>query len=514
VRLRQPLILTAVAILAVASAPAHGADGEPGAPFGLFEVVREALARNPGIRIAELGLLEGVGRLRELRGVFDTTFEATLGQDFTATPLGDAAQDASGEALGSNLRSFYSLGAERLLPSGIRVKPSISFERVDPLSGSEPSSNMTSITLRVDLPLMQGKGEEVIRADERAAEADLEARRLLLVQTSAASVSEVVTAYWDYLAAFRSREILTRSEEKAEQLLDIVRRLVEADERPLVDMVPLRASLASRQVSRLLATRYLERARHALAEVIGLEPEEVERLGIPSTDFPPLEKDELPGAALERFLIGRVETRRADLMALDREASGIRAGLAAVRDGLRPKLDLTVAAGVDGLSEGGPATAFLLPAGIDGIGPRLSVAVSYAWPVGRNAQKGALLQREAVYEKAAFGREDRLRQIGLSISAAMADLLASARALETIQVAAAYHLETVRAEERKLTMGLTTIMEVIRVEDSYIAALLDEVDARSAFASSIIALRLASGTILAPEPGEQSVVLQNLNSIP
>ncbi len=510
--LRHPLCTGIALAIILASSPSRAAEEAP--QLSLIDAVRSALDHSPDIRLAEIRVRQARGSVEAARGIFDETVEASFVDDFTATPLTSDQETALGYSSSQTHTTTSSLGVSRLFPSGLRAGPRVSYERLDDTAGSVPTSNLATIDFTLTVPIWQGRGEAVVRADERSAEAGWQARRMQSAHAAATAVSKVVDAYWNYLAAFQGLEIARQSEGKAAELLGTIRLLVDADERPAIDLLYLKANLASKSSARISADLLFRQSRHALCQAMGLDAGDIDQLGLPSTDFPVFIKADLPEPDRLAALTGVVATRRADLLALERDKDGSTVDLAAARDQRRPRLDLEFTAGYTGLGEGSDADGAAGAYGADGAGTHASLSLSYAWPLRRTTAAGKIHQAEALADLAAATYDDQARKVRTSLATAFDKVRISGQVLLKSQEAATYYQQAAEGEAVKLTQGMTTIMDYVAAVDKHIDAMREVVTARLNYAAALITLRYEAGAIVAPEGGPRSLSLADLTSMP
>ncbi len=509
---RHPLCAGIALAVILTSSPPRAAEEAP--QLSLIAAVRSALEHSPDIRLAEIRARQAQGSIEAARGIFDETVEASFVDDFTATPLTSDQETALGYSSSQMHTTTSSLGVSRLFPSGLRAGPRVSYERVDDTAGSIPTSNLATIDFTVTMPIWQGRGEAVVRAVELSAEAGWRARQMQSAHAAATAVSRVVDAYWNYLAAFQSLNTARQSEGKAAELLGTIRLLVDADERPAIDLLYLKANLASKSSARISADLLFRQSRHALCQAMGLDASEIDQIGMPSTDFPGFSAADLPEPDRLAALTGAVITRRADLLALERDKDGATVDLAAARDRRRPRLDLEFTAGYTGLGEGSDADGVAGAYGADGVGTHALLSLSYAWPLRQTTAAGKIHQAEAQADLAAATYDDQLRKVRTSLAAAFDEVRISGQVLLKSQEAATYYQQAAEGEAVKLTQGMTTIMDYVAAVDKHIDAMREVITARLNYAAALIALRYEAGAIVAPEGGPRSLSLADLTSMP
>ncbi|HVH13758.1 MAG TPA: TolC family protein [Longimicrobium sp.] len=344
-------------------------------------------------------------------------------------------------------------------------------------------------------PWLRGRSGGAAVAGERSA-----------VMLHAASASELAfrrslallaatEAYWDYAAAHARMEVLRGTEARSARLVEQTRTLVAADERPAVDLFPLEANLASRRAARISGERGLITARQELGRAMGIAPGEVLRLPPPSTPFPAGPGAE--GIAADSAFVEQALRLRADLESARRQRDAARDVLAGYRAEARPRLDVGLTLGYQGLEAGDEVGRLVSPFYSEQGGMHTRVDVTWALPLRNRAAGGLALQGAVAEAQAALAFAELLRQVELDAAAAAETLRRSAEELAQFDEAARLHGRALESEQRRYQLGTSTIFDIINAEEGLTSATLAEIDARTRFAVSLARLRHATGTLVA-----------------
>ncbi|HEU0298438.1 MAG TPA: TolC family protein, partial [Longimicrobium sp.] len=476
--------LAALPLAAGAQAPAPGG-------LSLDEVLRTTLASNAEIQAAQWEVERQAAAARVAHGAFDPQLGATLSRRQERNPL-ISAQNVPGITQSNTLT--YSLGVDQPFRSGLVLSPALSFSRLDAAGQVSGARNQAVASLGVTVPLLRGRGGGLSVAGERAAVMLHTASVAGLEHRRAAALLQAVEAYWDYVAAHARLQVLRGTEERASRLLEQTRTLVAADERPAVDTLPLAANLASRRASRISGELALITARQQLGRAMGIAPDAVRTLPPPSTAFPagPGEGGALPdeGALVEAAL-----RARPDLESARQELVAARDLLAGYRGEARPRLDLELTLGYQGLEAGDELGRLVSPFYSDLGGMHTRLEVTYGFPL-RNRLAGGLAQQSAAQERqAALAYAELRRQVALDVAAALETLQLSAQGLDQFGEAARLHQAAVESENRRYQLGTSTIFDIINAEDGLTSATLAEIDARVRYAAALARLRYETGTL-------------------
>jgi outer membrane protein TolC len=482
--------MAACAVMALASAPGVRAQ-EPG--LSLDEVLRTTLAANADIQTAAWEVERQAAGVRVAHGAFDPSLSAGLTRQEERNPL-FGAQNVPGISESRTLT--YSLGVDQPFRSGLVVSPALSFSRLDAGGEVSGASNQAVATLGVTVPLLRGRGGGLAVAGERAAVMLHSASQATLEHRRAAALFDAVQAYWDYVAAHARLEVLRGAEDRTLRLLEQTRTLVAADERPAVDLLPLEANLASRRASRISGERAVITARQNLGRTMGIEPAAVRALPAPSTAFP----DAPAGGVTPDYaaLVDAALRARPDLEASRRQQLAAQDVLAGYRAQSRPRLDLNLTLGYQGLEAGDELGRLVSPFYSELGGMHTRVEVTYGFPLRNRLAGGQTLQSAAQERQAALAYAELRRQVSLDAAAALETLQRSAEELEQFGTAARLHARAVESEQRRYQLGTSTIFDIITAQDGLTSAILGEIDARSRYAAALARLRFETGTLGGP----------------
>ncbi len=479
----------ALACLCAAAAPARA---QQPAGLSLDEVLRTTLAANADIQTAAWEVERQAAGVRVARGSFDPQVDATLTSRDERNPL-FGAQNVPGIASSRTLT--YSLGVDQPYRSGLVVSPALSFSRLDAGGAGVAPSNQAVASLGVTMPLLRGRGGGLAVAGERASVMLHSASAATLQHRRSASLLGAVEAYWSYAAAYARVEVLRQTEERSARILQQTRTLVEADERPAVDLLPLQANLASRRAGRISGERGLISARQELGRAMGIAPAEVLRLPPPSTAFPAG-----PGAggiAADGGVVEQALRLRPDLEAARRQRDAARDLLAGYRGEARPRLDLSLTLGYQGLEAGRELGRLVSPFYSELGGMHTRLEVTYGMPLRNRLAGGMALQSAVAERQAELAYAELRRQVELDAAAALEMLQLSADELAQFGEAARLHGLALESEQRRYQLGTSTIFDIIDAEEGLTSATLAEIEARTRYAVSLARLRHTTGTLAA-----------------
>lgn len=475
---------TAASYRASAAASSHASDVPR---ISLQQAIRLALERNPTIRLQASQVAINQGLLQQADGAFDYTITAELEGSY-----GKADRQES---------VTYEAGVAKLLQSGITVGPLIEVEQE--LSG-DIAYTESIVGLSFTIPLMQGLGTDVTTASQRAALANLESEEHELRFVTATQLLEVIQAYWTLKAAEEQLEIDVEVEGRYRELVSMTEDLVKGAIQPAAQITQARASLEQSVADRIAAEQNLTTAIQSLAVLIGLPPHQVARA--PRAGQPLPARRPVPSfdqEAVQRLIALALE-RRDDLRAAEKTVDSNRYLLVAAQDQLKPQLDLQIAAGLGGLTEGtGRNARQLIPGEQQVNGVAAQGTITFSFPVENNAAKGGVVAQLGALEQSADERTLLASQISTGVVDAAQGLARAHDELLKLDEAFELFNKSVSDQRELFKLGMASIVDVTTTEQSLASAQSQRLSAHVNYANAVAQLRYATGTLL-PAPGESA----------
>jgi outer membrane protein len=468
------------------------------AGLSLEDVLRTTLRDNPSIQVAarqadtERGVLVAAG------DAFDAKLQSAFGSNRFNTLRGDAIGSRSPWLETSQTQ--YSVGIQKQLRQGIIVSPELDVSRTAlPTLDIQPTSQATA-KLSVLVPMLKDRGGFVTSASERAAAPAYEATKFQTQHVTAQAILTAVTAYWDYQAAITRLSVLTDSERRAQRLFEDTRRLVEGGERPPSDLTQVQGNLAAKRVTRISAEQAVVDTRVRLGLVMGVGPAETAALGHATTPFPAAEPAGAEAIATPA-LVDQALGARPDLRATEKSVESARVLFDAARENLKPRVDMVTSIGYAGLQiGGGRLTSLFSPVFSNVPGPDVSIAFRYQWATSNVGARGVLLQTESTYEQERITRQELQRQIRTGVYQASESIGRNATAMAEAHQAVSLYEATVRSEQRKFQLGVSTLFDTIQAADALTNVKLSEISIAREYAVALATLRFQTGSLIGVGP--------------
>lgn len=481
--------------------------GQPG--LSLLDAAQITLSAQPQITFQREQVIVAEGVLQAATGRFDMRLGGSVDSGRTTTPLRLQDQPATlTTALTDQTR--FTLGLDKPLRTGLILSPVIGITRSD-LNYDPLATNRAAVSFGVTQPLMRGRGTAVVTAAETAARYDLNATTSDLRYTAALSIYQTAVAYWNYVAAHRNLEILQASEARARRLVEETQTLINAGNRPAADLRQVNGNLVERTALRTAYQQSVFEARQTLGLAMGLQADRAAALPSPTDPFPPL-ADSLPPPG-DPQLLDTALASRADLEATRQRERGTEALIGAARDALKPQVDLNLSVGYSGLTEDALFPGFITSLGQRLTGANFLASVAVSKSQANNTARGVLARTEAARRQTQIRIDDLSRSIRSGVVVAQDDLARSAERVRLLREAAGLYRAAVQDEADKLRLGLSTIIDLVLIEDRLTRSLLDEISATLRYASALARLRFETGTIVGGAPAF-AVTAETLTRVP
>jgi outer membrane protein len=509
-------VMLCAAVLPVAGQSAPGAPG-----LSLSGAVQYTLDRNPLLAIQQREVDINNGLKQQAASQFDTNVQWSAGQTRSNSPLTvyeqrSAALNGIHTANRASNTTDYTVGAQKLLRSGILINPGAQLNRNTDNLTFQDGANLAHAWLQVVLPLARNRGRDAVAAQESSAQLAVDASLYDLSEAAAGLIANTVAAYWNYVAATRALQVFRGSEDRGRTLVGNVQALIAADRLARGEIHDVTANLADRVTSRISAEQQVIQARQTLGIAMGLGAEEIVQLPAPTDDFPNGLGDRPPSVSSSsiRHYAELALTRRAGYLASRKrqDAAGVLAH--AARNQLRPQIDLAVSAGYSGLKEGRRPDRLLVAPFTQAGGPDATATLRYTFPVQNSYSQGQLLQAASTYSQAGLKAFDLSRTIASDVTVAATSVGNAIDQWKNAHQAVVAYQAALDGEHDKLRLGVGSLIDLLTVEDRLTAALTSEVRAQLAYATWVIRFRFSTGTLIAPDRVAQNVDPRVLVSSP
>ena len=310
---------------------------------------------------------------------------------------------------------------------------------------------------------------------------------------------QVQTAYWDLAAVIANLEINRRSLKLAQDLLQINKAKVKAGTLAPLDIVSAEAEVASRVTGVITAENQIRNVEDLLRRAMNLPGDaEMWQRPVKPADKPTFEAQALSvEESMAKALSLRPDYAQSKLDLQSRDVFKRYA-----KNQLLPSLSLQGTAGLNSIGESYRDNLDSLGTGDwynYGVGLVLEV------PIGNRLARAQYTQASLDQEKSKTSLVNLEQQILIEIRVIIRNVETNLKTIASTRQNRILQQKKLEVEQKKLSVGMSTNFEVLRVQRDLISAETDELQALLDYKRSLINLERAEGSILE----KHNVVLKN-----
>ena len=378
------------------------------------------------------------------------------------------------------------------------------FQSINPRYGS---------TLRFDLtqPLLKNFGPKVSRQAITLAENNYDISQSQLESSVMDTIYSVEEAYWTLVYALEDYKVREQSLQLGRDLLSKNQKEVEVGQLAPIEILNAQATVAAREADMLAAKQAILRAQDVLKTIVNLQAEVPDRtVNIVPADKPGFEKrtvslDEALKTALEKR--PNLKAQRADI-----ENKSLSYSVA--KNQTLPQLDLQASYWSPGISgdqilylDNNPFTGVIVGKIPGSVGDSIrdafkqlyrnwTVGLTLTVPLSTITSRAAVAQTRLELEQTETQLKSLEQQITLEVSDAVRNIEINAQRYEAYKVARELSEKQLAAEEKKLSVGLSTNFFVLDAQDKLASARSQELKSLVDYNLSLIQYERATGTAL------------------
>lgn len=331
-------------------------------------------------------------------------------------------------------------------------------------------------TLALSQPLLKGAGWEVATAPQRIAELTEQTNLWSFKAVVTDTVYAVISSYRMYVRALKSLDITRQSVQRARELLDMNRTLIQNGRMAEVDLIQSEADVASQEFALLAAENEVESSRSALSNLLGLEP---------TTRYQP--DDRLSFVPVQYQLPQALDLaygQRPDFLAAEMAVTLADTHLMLAKDQTRP--DLALVATYANNTQGGVATA------TDPwrVGLRMSV------PLNDLALQKAVVQAEIERDKATVRLLEIRNRVENEVRNALRNLEMNTRLFDLSQRSLRLSQKKYEVEAEKFKAGRSSNFQLLSYKNDLVNAQNNALNTSIAYLDGLSALERTLGVLL------------------
>jgi outer membrane protein TolC len=412
----------------------------------------------------------------------------------------------------SSLRNSWSAEISQLIPTGGNFSISLdgyknetnqSFQTINPRFGNTLQFNFSQ-------PLLRNFGIKTTRREIIIARNNLDISETQLKRSLQQTVYDVEFAYWALVGYIENLKVRQLSLTLAQDLLDKNKRSVEIGTLAPIEILSAQSAVASREADIIEAETRVKDSEDSLRILLNLAAEGIEEnLKIIPTDTPDFTKHEV---TFEEALRTAIENRP-DLNGTRIDLKNREINLKYAKNQLLPALNLTASYWSPGISgtqiifdpdnpfggaigeiEHGASDALR-----DAFGftyKNWSVGFSLDIPLDSVFSRANYAQAKVNMEQSHLRLQDQEQQIYLEVKSAVRAVQNNYERVQAYKVARELAEETLKAEEEKLKVGISTPYFVLQYQTELTTSQTNELQAIVDYNLSLAALNRALGTSL------------------
>lgn len=474
--------------------------------LSLDDAIRLAFENNTDIRVDESSLRNAENNVHRSFQFFDPLFSAGFSDQRVKSP--SSTQLAGAPVLNSLLQTTQFGYTENFSP-GTNFQTSFNISKLSTNSSFSflnPSFN-TTWQFQVTQQLLRNFGRFPNRAPILIAQRNLRQTQSSFQAQVSNILLQVITQYWNAVLARDNLVVQKKAYEEAQQSYDHDKKALSLGALPPLDIYRSESQVASRRLSVIQAEYALKQAEDNFRQIVGADRSpDIRALDLNLTeDAAPHEAMITTdiATALSTAFANRPETD-ADLQQLAADEISVRLA----HNNLRPDLRLAGVYSSNGLGGNQFSTAtppvLIAPGGLgDSLNqlfnftfPTYGASLTLSLPVknhGAEADLGDALTNRTRDQY----RQERTRQIiTLQVTNAVHQVEQARLSVEAAKIAVDLAEKTLQAEQRKYTLGNSTVFFVLDAQTQLAQAEFSQVQAQTGYQSAVAALDYFTGQLL------------------
>jgi len=466
-------------ILIVLSAGSAWAAEEGDLSLSLEDCILKALENNlrVAVEVINPGLAEmSLARAKE---IFMPRFDLNLGARSTESPS-YWFLEASGTSITKS--SDYSVAVVKRISTGGNLSLSLAGYKSDTNQMFQLINPRYGNTLQLDFsqPLLRDFGYKVNRREILIAQNNLDISQRQFESVLMETIYNVQDAYWNLVYAIENCNVTEHSLRLAQDLLAKNKKEVEVGKLAEIEILNAEAVVAFREADVLQAEALIRKNEDGLKNILNLlEIEEIEPKKIIPLDRPSFEKQSIS-------LTGAIQTalsNRPDLTMSRRTIKTRELNLSGAKNQLLPGLDLQFSYWSPGISgdrllylENNPFLGVVIGTEEKNAWNSLwdafklkhsnwSIYLTLSVPISNFLTKANFIAAQMELEQSLLELQNREKQVLLDVRNAVRDIESLAKRYTALKIASRHALKRLEAEEKKLSVGLSTNYFVLQYQE-------------------------------------------------
>ncbi len=469
------------------------------AELGMNDLIMLGLKNNLGLQIEKLQRQQTEARILGEEAAFDMHLFGSLDVDQSSTPY-EGSSGFSGEYESETLQ--FQAGVNKRFSSGLVATTSLISLKTDDddLSNDLNPRYQTFLQLELTQPLLKGFGRSVNQTGLVLAIRQTDQTTLSYLLQAQTLMLQLETLVLQLHADYRISELQELSLQLADDLHTANNKRYSAGLAPITEVQEAETAQADRRLQLSLALQQQELVRQSLNRLLGSAlPEAFTPLGLQLPRLErPFDNEVVSDAELDAAVAKRLDAR---MMNIGLEMTRVQKSLYVNQ--LRPQLDLSLRAGLNGLSgsdrgivsgsdySGDWSDSFSSMSSADGV--QWGAGLTFSLPLGNRAAKARLLQADLDERMQRTQVADVRLQIEDELRQQQINLIRSFEQLELARDFEAIAEKSLHQEERKLEEGLSDTFRMISFQNKMISAKVNRINAATQYRIAIARMAFLRG---------------------
>jgi outer membrane protein len=453
---------------------------------------------------------------------YDPTFTGTLNFGHTTNPQSSSFVTGTSSLITTNKTANFGISQTFATGGTASLAYNNVFQDQNAFRNTINPSTISALDLQITQPLLQGFGLALNNRTIRIAKNNLRAADYVFRQQLLNTVANVVQLYWNLVASNRNVDVKKRAQEVSQKLYDDNKRQVEIGTLAPIEIVRAEAQVASDQQALVAAQSAVLQQEAVLKSALsrnGLASPAIADVRVVATD--PIRIPEVEVVEPVQDLVSRALDNRPDLAQSRVQIENAQIALKGSRDAMRPTLNAvgdlrsnalvgaqnTIIGPVStttGLVQVPPAAD---PFFVGGYGsvlgqlfgrnfPTYSAGLNLNIPLGNRAAQANLATATLNLRQNELQVQRQINQIRVDVQNG---IIAVQQARAQYQAAVKQRIleeQTVDADQKRLSVGASTVFQVIQDQRDLATAAGNEVTAEAAYAAARVQIDLATGMTL------------------
>jgi len=486
------LLISAASLGAGAASFSHAADasgGEEAAALSLKGCIELMLANNLDLKVEQYNPDMQEKEIVKEKAVFDPLARFSLQDEkwmiSPTTLLNGVLRNKSYEQETIN----YDAGlSKRFLTGGVGdVSFTTDKYRTNSIWQYESPTYFSQVVFSLNQPLLRNFGIDLNRSRIRISTNNKEISRTQLEDRTAKMVAQLQQLYWNLYLSQQVLQVKKGSLQLAQDLMKRNEALVEVGKLPAIEILRAKTGVASREEAVIVADNTVRDLEDLLRERLNapLRDRSVILVDKPVLrEFQKREVSDYLGIALEK----RPECEQARM-----QLENLKIAHAAAKNAILPLLDVQASYGINATNPHYDRSIHGLDAGGDYswlVGFKMEIPLGNRW-AKNNYDKSSLELKKA--ETALASLQNKIE---LEIKEAIRQIETNQQRISATGEARRLSETSLQAEEERMALGMSTSVDVLRVQEELAAAQAGETKALIDYINSLDSLEAATGMLL------------------